>query len=107
MDPLSKVALISKLKLTSLFAQASTDSDVDYLDKVANIVNTMGVELVAAAEKINSLVAEQKATPDMVATIKSLLEETLGLLFRFMANEDDDVSATVFTFAGSYLNMVQ
>jgi len=106
-DPVAKLALLNKLNLTTVFSSISMDDDSDFLVCVAKIVNTMGTQLIDCISRVSALVAEQKVSPDVLANAAEMLERSLLLMFRFMNNEDDDVSQSVVGFATGYLHTMK
>lgn len=65
---------------------------------MAKLVNGIGLQLIASWQKANK-------SKDLQATnlISVALENKIPLLFKFLSNEDDDVSGTVTQFAHDYI----
>lgn len=79
----------------------------------------MGLELIDSLSRSSTLALEGKPVPPeaigiypflfsntQLANAQEMLERSIMLMFRFMNNEDDDVSEAVFQFAIAYLNTV-
>lgn len=54
MDPLSKVNLISMLKLDQVLANIPLNSNIDFLESVAELINVTGKKLLEALTQVKN-----------------------------------------------------
>jgi len=76
---------------------------VDYLTKLGRIVNGMGIELIMSYNKV--LKAAGSKSTEATVSIRETVDAKFNLLVKFLGNEDDDVSASVFDFLRDYLHV--
>ncbi|XP_062522258.1 exportin-T-like [Corticium candelabrum] len=104
MDPVSKTKLIEsviKLLEDSNILPPAEDEDIDFVAKLANFINGVGMALVSSWNKL------VKAHDPTAGQTLDALQSKLPLLFRFLGDEDDDVSQSVFRFAHSYVSTLK
>lgn len=94
MDPVAKRSLLKQLDLKSIVS-ASATNDTSFLVKLGKLVNTAGSELLVG-------LSPGDRDPDI-----ALLDDFLGLLFKFMNSESDEVASSVLGFAGLYINRIK
>ncbi|XP_053377142.1 exportin-T-like isoform X1 [Mercenaria mercenaria] len=104
MDPVAKTKLVESF--TDVLENVgvlnlSEDEDGDFLAKMAKLINCMGVQLISSWQKLLKVDA-QKAGETLVA-----VENKVSLLFRFLGDEDDDVSGAVATFTTDYISLLK
>ncbi|XP_031566606.1 exportin-T-like isoform X2 [Actinia tenebrosa] len=105
MDPLAKTELVESLVrvLESAGVMApSEDVDNDYLAKLARLANCIGIQLINSYTKLLKSNNEAAANDTLQA-----IENKLPLLYRFLGDEDDDISHTINGFAYSYLLLLK
>eukprot|EP01117_Protostelium_nocturnum_P002827 TRINITY_DN13746_c0_g1_i1.p1 TRINITY_DN13746_c0_g1~~TRINITY_DN13746_c0_g1_i1.p1 ORF type:complete len:965 (-),score=282.39 TRINITY_DN13746_c0_g1_i1:38-2932(-) len=106
-DPVAKLKLIDELNLTVVFNNINPQDDPDFLEGVAKIVNTTGLELLSAIKGMNVLAQQQKISGEIIVKAQQILEEMVVLTFKFMDNEDDNVSQSAYRFANGYLQSLK
>jgi exportin-T len=95
MKPLNKLQLISLLDLTTIVNSIDLhgDTDVEFMENVAKLLNQMGIELIIVLENEPSLIQE---------TNQQFIK-LWPLVFSLLSHEFDDVSQQVFPFIQQYL----
>lgn len=104
MDPVAKLKLIESF--TDVLENVgvlnlSEDEDGDFLAKMAKLINCMGVQLISCWQKVGK-VDTQNASEALQA-----VENKVNLLFRFLGDEDDDVSGAVGAFTTDYISLLK
>ncbi|KAK2718745.1 hypothetical protein QYM36_005920 [Artemia franciscana] len=101
MDSSAKVKLIESLY--SLLHGAGVfvidnEEDSDYLCKLGKLINTMGVQLAVSWTRL------KKANDIKDAAVAlDAIENKLPVIYAFLGNEDDDVSASVLEYIKEYI----
>ena len=111
--------LIFKVNIFFFFQE----EDVDYLCKLARLINCIGLQLALSWTKylIESIITmffppnvtlsfffrrlKKAGDNDSASAVMQLLESKIPLCFRFLSHSDDDVSATVMDFAREYIQV--
>ncbi|PRP73955.1 exportin-T [Planoprotostelium fungivorum] len=102
-DPVNKLSLVAQLKLTSVFNGLSMNDDPDFLEGVGKVINITGLEIISATKE---LVAQNNTNAEVMNSAKHMLEEEFMMSLRFMDNDDDNVSQSVYPFINGYLSSV-
>jgi len=92
-----KLQLLANLNLRNLVVNVTTD-DVEFMEELAYLVDSIGSSAVVCVRHQDAAVCKQGVR---------ILDEMLGLLFMYMANEYDDVSQKTFNFADAYLDLLR
>ncbi|KAH9928319.1 armadillo-type protein [Fomitopsis serialis] len=97
---LSLGQVIDALEAKTRVEQAARESDVDegeesYREALGRLLNVLGLELCK--------LVEESTTDDVRSEASQLLEQTLPVMLRFMADEYDDTASTVFPFLQNVL----
>ncbi|XP_035825468.1 exportin-T isoform X2 [Aplysia californica] len=104
MEPVGKTSLIESF--VSVLDNAGIfkvdDGDVDFLCKLAKLINGMGLGLISSWQKLSKM-----GTTKNSETTRSALESKVPYMLRFLGDEDDDVSAAVLEFATEYIAMIK
>lgn len=118
MDPFAKTQIIEnfinidyiKKTLTDIFAPNVTD--FEFVSKFANLINTMGTELIEAFKKLkgkipltnqNSNVNEYQA----LSLISTAIESKFSLMCQFLSHKDLSVCQKVHSFARDYIQWIK
>ncbi|XP_064632186.1 exportin-T-like [Lineus longissimus] len=108
MDPVMKTKLIesfaSVLQDTGVMA-VSDDEEGDFLAKLSKLVNTMGINLIGAWQRLGKV--GEHHNPDMAKECLVAVENKVPLMLTYLGNEDDDVSAAVAGFSHEYLDFLK
>ncbi|CAN7989362.1 unnamed protein product, partial [Ixodes hexagonus] len=105
MDPADKTHLVESLSTVLHRAgvlSVSEAEDVDFLIKLAKLVNGIGIQLLSCIIKLSKKgdsVSREKA--------KAELASKIPLMLHFLGNEDDDVSQGVAEFAREYIQYLK
>ncbi|XP_063443504.1 exportin-T-like isoform X1 [Mytilus trossulus] len=105
MDPIVKTKLVESF--TNVLEERGIlspveDEEGDFLAKLSKLVNAIGVNLILAWQKL--LKTEDKENTE--ATLQAL-ESKVPLMFRFLSDEDDDVSGAVAQFSQEYIALLK
>ncbi|XP_071960983.1 exportin-T-like isoform X2 [Antedon mediterranea] len=105
MDPIMKTELIESLmKVLEEIGviPPKQDEDVDFLAKLARLVNGMGCNLIISWQK-------QVKIKDHISAARTLsaVESKIPLMFQFLGHEDDDISLAVADFAKDYITVLK
>lgn len=104
MDPIPKTKLIEslvKLLENANILPPAEDEDIDFVARLANLVNGIGVALVSGWNKL------VKAGDPTAQETLTALKTKLPLLFRFLGDEDDGISESVFGFTHGYISILK
>ncbi|KAH3816261.1 exportin-T-like isoform X2 [Dreissena polymorpha] len=104
MDPIAKTKLVESFSdvLENIgVLNPSEDEDADFLAKMSKLINCMGVQLISSWQKLTK--TNLQAAKDTLAAIES----KVPLMFRFLGNEDDDVSGAVACFTTDYISLLK
>lgn len=104
MDPVAKTKLIESFAevLENVgVLNVAEDEEGDFSAKMSKLINCMGIQLMSAYQKLLKV--------DQTSAAESLqaLEAKVPLMFRFLGDEDDDVSGAVTTFAQDYISLLK
>ena len=102
-DPRAKLELMQTLQLPRILASVEAGDD-ETMEKVALLVNTMGVEILDCYKIIGDTIASD-AELSKVAT--ELLQCALENMFKFFNDDVDDTSRAVMNFVRNYLQFVR
>lgn len=105
MDPVAKTKLVESLfsVLDSAgILNVDMEDDVDYLCKLARLINCIGLQLALSWTKL-----KKAGDNDCACAVMQLLESKIPLTFRFLSHSDDDVSATVMDFVKEYIQLLK
>lgn len=102
-DPRAKLDLMQTLQLPRILAEVQPADD-DTMEKVALLVNTMGVEVLDCFKSLGEAMA---ADAELNKLATDLLSCSLEHLFKYYNNEIDDTSRSVAEFARNYLQFVR
>ncbi|CAH1784092.1 unnamed protein product [Owenia fusiformis] len=105
MDPLAKMNLIESF--TSILDRAGIlnpgkDEDPDYLAKLARLVDSIGTNLIINYQKMSK--SSNKENADLML---QSIENKVQFIFRFLCDEDDDVSGAVANFTHDYISVLK
>ncbi|KYQ90623.1 armadillo-like helical domain-containing protein [Tieghemostelium lacteum] len=113
MDPSAKLSLIKQLQITALVNYAQLD-EIEFVVKFGNLINLTGMEIIRGMETLQTkpnsgtgVSPSLVVTPMTIQEIDQLLDEILDLFFKFFNNESDEVSYSVYGFAGLYINKLK
>ncbi|KAK3102231.1 hypothetical protein FSP39_009774 [Pinctada imbricata] len=105
MEPVAKTKLVESftnvLETTGVFS-LTEDEEGDFLAKLSKLVNGIGVNLMISWQKLQKAEDLENARITMEA-----LEGKIPLMFRFLGDEDDDVSGAVTPFAQEYISILK
>ncbi|XP_046840739.1 exportin-T-like [Xenia sp. Carnegie-2017] len=105
MLPLDKIQLIqSLLKVledTKVLPPSESD-DSDFQAKLAKLINAAGTQLIICWSKLKKAGSEDEASKTL-----SIIESKLNYMFGFLANEADDISQSVHSFAKDYITLLK
>lgn len=110
MEPAAKARLIESLTgaLESVgILTPCEDEDLDFLAKVAKLINGMGMQLISSWTKIPKVNGEVNGDIGQAGSILKAIEGKIPYMLRFLSHEDDDISETVAEFAHSYLGLLK
>ncbi|XP_065829069.1 exportin-T-like [Oscarella lobularis] len=111
MDPIAKTKLIEsimKLLENSGFYPPPEGEGIEFVAKLSKLLNGIGQGLVANWTKVvRSGEEEPAAHAEAADEILSAIESKLPLLYRFLGDEDDDVSQCVLGFAQAYVAILK
>jgi len=99
MDARSKQSMLIELKFHQLVGSVSPEDDDEFTYAMARLVNVVGMESI----KCRSDAYKTKASSEVILSAEQLVETSIVIALRFMANSDDGISERVFTFIGLYL----
>ncbi|XP_032241987.2 exportin-T isoform X1 [Nematostella vectensis] len=105
MDPVAKTELVESLigvLESAAILPPTEETDIDFLAKLAKLINGIGSQLISS---YNKLVKSGDAT--VAANTLKAIENKIQLLFRFLGDDDDDISHTVNGFAHSYFQLLK
>lgn len=105
MDPADKARLVESLSAVLQRAGVlgvSEAEDVDFLIKLAKLVNGIGVQLLSCIIKLS-----KKGDAGSRELAKAELCSKIPLMLHFLGNEDDDVSQGVVEFAREYIQYLK
>lgn len=77
------------------------DEDCDFLAKMSKLINCMGVQLISSWQKLLKVDAKNAAI-----TLQAI-EHKVRLMFRFLGDDDDDVSGAVTAFTVDYISLLK
>ncbi|XP_013382049.1 exportin-T [Lingula anatina] len=105
MDPVAKTKLIESF--TNVLDSAGVihpteDEEGDFVAKLSKLVNGMGLQLIQAWQKLVKAGDSASSNVTMQA-----FEHKVPLMFRFLGDEDDDVSGAIITFAHDYISVLK
>eukprot|EP00794_Sanderia_malayensis_P005894 gene5894-6579_t len=106
MEPMAKTSLIESLTdaLENVGILSPVEGeDLDFVAKVAKLINGMGVQLLSCCSKLPKANGEISQS----TTILQAIERKIPYLLRFLSHDDDDISETVSEFAHSYLGFLK
>ncbi|XP_056000713.1 exportin-T-like isoform X2 [Ostrea edulis] len=105
MEPVAKTKLIesftSILQNRGIF-NIQEEEEGDYMAKLSKLINGIGVNLIICWQKLQKMEDQENSLVTMAA-----LEEKVPLMFRFLSNEDDDVSGAVAPFVQEYISFLK
>lgn len=105
MEPVAKTKLIesftSILQNRGIF-NPQEEEEGDYMAKLSKLINGIGVNLIISWQKLQKSEDQENSSVTMAA-----LEEKVPLMFRFLGDEDDDVSAAVIPFVQEYIGILK
>ncbi|XP_062575597.1 exportin-T-like isoform X1 [Saccostrea cucullata] len=105
MEPVAKTKLIesftSILQVRGIF-NPQEEEEGDYLSKLSKLINGIGVNLIISWQKLQKSDDQANSQVTMAA-----LEEKVPLMFRFLGDEDDDVSGAVIAFVQEYIGVLK
>jgi len=110
MEPTAKTRLIESLTeaLENVgVLTPSQDEDLDFMAKVAKLINGMGTQLISSWTKIPKSNGELNGGLSQSALILKAIEGKIPYMLRFLSHEDDDISETVTEFAHAYLGLLK
>lgn len=105
MDPADKARLVESLSVVLQRAGVLTvaeGEDVDYLIKLAKLVNAMGIQLFDCYSKL-----QKKGDGANRQLVQSEVASKVPLMLQFLGHEDDDVSQGVAEFAREYIQYLK
>lgn len=102
-DPRAKLELMHTLQLPRILAQIQ-GGPVEALERVAQLVNTMGVSILDCYKNIGDQIA---ADAELSKSTAELLQCALENLFKYYNDDFDDVSRSLQNFAKNYLQFVR
>jgi len=106
-DPLTKYTLLKKLNLIPVLANISLNDEEEFLEKVGELVNAIGCELLQCMKEIQILTESRKASKETLDDVRLLLDSALDLSFKYLNHEDDSISETVLKFSYGYLHSLK
>eukprot|EP00118_Oscarella_pearsei_P000252 m.4515 g.4515 ORF g.4515 m.4515 type:complete len:847 (+) comp10890_c0_seq1:178-2718(+) len=111
MDPLAKTKLIEslmKLLESSGFYPSAEDESIEFVAKLSKLLNGIGQGLVSNWTKIvKTGDDESSASLEAAEEILGAIQSKLPYLYRFLGDEDDDVSQCVLGFANAYVALLK
>uniref|UniRef100_A0A224YMP4 Exportin-T n=1 Tax=Rhipicephalus zambeziensis TaxID=60191 RepID=A0A224YMP4_9ACAR len=105
MDPADKARLVESLSVVLQRAGVLTvaeGEDVDFLIKLAKLVNAMGIQLFDSYSKLH-----KKGDGANRQLVQSEVASKVPLMLQFLGHEDDDVSQGVAEFAREYIQYLK
>ncbi|KAK8756257.1 hypothetical protein V5799_001049 [Amblyomma americanum] len=105
MEPVDKLRLVESLSMVLQRAGVLTVSegeDVDFLIKLAKLVNAIGIQLFDAYSKL-----QKKGDAASRQLVQTELASKIPLMLQFLRHEDDDVSQGVAEFAREYIQYLK
>ncbi|KAJ8301279.1 hypothetical protein KUTeg_020266 [Tegillarca granosa] len=105
MDPVAKTKLIESF--TEVLENAGVlnpkeDEEGDFLAKLSKLVNGFGTNLILNWQKLVKISDKENTTAVLQA-----IESKIPLMFRYLGDEDDDVSGAVTPFAQEYIAVLK
>eukprot|EP00795_Rhopilema_esculentum_P002275 gene2275-17888_t len=110
MEPTAKTRLIESLTnaLENVGVLSPNEGeDLDFVAKVAKLINGMGIQLITSWSKYPKVNGEVNGEMGQSAIILKAIERKIPYMLRFLSHEDDDISETVSEFAHSYLGLLK
>ncbi|KAI7823777.1 armadillo-type protein [Gamsiella multidivaricata] len=104
MKPLDKLQLISILGIVDVLQQIDLSSDSDFRERVARLVNNLGLQLCQIWQDTNPQ-ASSNYPPTANPTAYTHISHLVPILLQFLKDEDDNVSEAVFGFLRETLNI--
>ncbi|KAK9453788.1 armadillo-type protein [Dipodascopsis uninucleata] len=98
MKSADKLELIYLLNFPQTLSQLQLNSDIDFAERVARLVNVVFCDLVKILEE-EQFVAKDRA--------EEVLQQLLPFIISFLANEYDDTSSEVFPAISDYLSFLR
>ena len=102
-DPRQKLELMQTLQLPRILSQVAA-VDETTMEKIAALVNCMGVEILECYRLIGDAIA---AEPELNKASSELLQCALEALFKYYNDDIDDTSRALVNFARNYLQFVR
>ncbi|KAH7947036.1 hypothetical protein HPB52_007467 [Rhipicephalus sanguineus] len=105
MDPADKARLVESLSVVLQRAgvlAVAEGEDVDFLIKLAKLVNAMGIQLFDSYSKLH-----KKGDGPNRQLVQSEVASKVPLMLQFLGHEDDDVSQGVAEFAREYIQYLK